>query len=566
MMQRREQYLIGAFLGAVLVWQVGGWMLSTVSKPFQEASEKLETLKKSVSNKQDSTLSLIRSAKLLKEWKAASLFPDPGKSKQPTALNAQRLYLEWITDLAELCGFDELKVQAGATTTKGKVYISVVVKLDAEARFEQLVQFLDLFYRTDLMQRISSLRVSTKVFEGDPQLRVSLEAEGLALLDVPSRRTVFPETTLTAQLSEEGTSLQVASAKEFPKEAGFWIKIKNEYLKTTAIHGETWEVERGLERTTIGSHTEGTSVELARLKSNQPRSLAELREMISNNIFVKPSPNYKMKLGPLGEKSFALGKPVEFLIAATGYDSLLGKPEFAIVGEAPAGLRIDRNGKLTWKVGSNVPIGKYPVTIEVRHPSAPGGSMTETVTIRLRESTASLKLADPTPPKAYLNREWTFQPKLIVPESLSQTSKFSWKLGDKSPKGVSIDSKTGELKWIPGDDVVPGELTIPLIITDSESPPQTTTLALKLNVEDDAAQFTRLTGIFSVGDKKRALLTDQSTDKKTELTEGDDFAISEFNGKIKSINGKYVVMTCGLKEVRWEVGQSLREAQDRKKY
>lgn len=565
MMQRREQILAGSFLAAILFWQVGGRILSTLTEPFYEASDKVEKLQKSVTGKRDGALMLIKATKSLKEWKAGSLPPDGGKSKQPTAVNAQRLYLQWITDLAELCGFDELRVQAGATNTKAKVYISVTVKLDADARYEQLVQFLDLFYRTELLHRVNSMRVSTKVFEGDPSLKVSLEFEGLALLDTPPRRTLFPETNLTAQLFEDGTSLQVFSAKEFPKEAGFLIKINNELLKVKSLDGEIWELERGIERTQISSHVEGTPVELVQLKSNQIRSLAEARELISSNIFVKPSPIYKMKLGPLGEKVFTIGKPVEYIIPVSGYDTLLGKPEFKLTGAVPEGMKLDRYGKLTWKLGSGAKPGKYPVTFEVRHPSATDGCLTETFTIRLRDAISAPKLADTKSQKVYLNREWVYVPKLILPETTAP-AKLSFKLGDKSPKGMTIDAKSGEIKWSPGDEVAIGEITVPLVISDGESPPQTTTILLKLAVEDDAAQFTRLTGIFSIGEKKRALLTDQSTAKKTELTEGDDFSISEISGKIKTINGKFVIMTLDKAEVRWEVGESLREAQERAKY
>ncbi len=561
MMKRREQYLIGGLLAAFVVWQSSGLISSVLFEPFQTASTKLDELKKTVSGKRDNLLALARAGKLLKEWKAISLPPDPGKPKQPTALNAQRLYLQWLTDLAELNGFEELRVQAGSTSAKGKVSISVVVKIEAEARFEQLTQFLDLFYRTDLLHRVSSLRVSTKVSEGDPQLKISLEAEGIALIDAPSRRTLFPETNLKSPLPEDGTTVDVASSKEFPKAAGFRVKIRNEILKVTTIDGDRWTLERGSERTNPSSHLEGSPVELVRLHSNSSEpTLAEFREMISNNIFVKPSPKYRMKLGPLGEKAFTRGKSIDFTIAAMGFDPLLGKPEFQTTGEVPVGLRLDKSGKLSWKPGSEIAAGKYPVTFEVRHPSAPDGCLTETVTISLRDSKAKPKLVETKPPQAYLNREWIYRPELV---SNSATSKFTWKIGEPCPKGMVIDDQSGEIKWTPGDEVAIGETTITLVVNDAESPPQSTSLSLKINVEDDAAQFTRLTGIVEIDTKKRVFLTDQSTDKKTELQEGDRFAISEIRGTIKSVTRKYLIVSVGEQEIRWDIGQSLREAQNK---
>lgn len=126
---------------------------------------------------------------------------------------------------------------------------------------------------------------------------------------------------------------------------------------------------------------------------------------------------------------------------------------------------------------------------------------------------------------------------------------------------MTINAKTGELKWTPGDDAEIGETIVPLILTDNDSPPQSSTVNLKLDVQDDAAQFTRLTGIFSLGDKKRIFLTNQSTDKKIELHEGDKFSIADLSGTIKRIGAKSVVILLGSDEVRWDVGQSLREVQ-----
>lgn len=563
-MQRREQYLLAGLLGFVVLWQGGGWLMSALFDPFETRGAELSRLQKAVTEKEDKMLLLARANKSLREWQAISLPPDDtAKSKQPSVLNAQRLYMQWLTDLSQICGFEGLKVSTGGgEARKGNIYLPVVVKVEAEARYEQLVRFLDLFYRTDLLHRVTSLHVSTKgVSEGDPPLTISLDAEGLALLDCPPRRTLFSHTKLAAQLSDHGTTLQVTDPDEFSKLKDFRIQIKNEFLDVTAVNGADWTVQRGVERTLPGAYPEGTSVELVRLKSGQSeQTLEDFRKLIATNIFVKPAPPYKMKLAPLGEKSFVRGKTTDFTIAALSYDTLLGKPDFFLVGSPPAGFKLDRSGKVTWKPGDDIPAGKYEINIEVRHPSAPQGSLAETIAVRVREPKAPPKLGSTKPPKVFLNREWKYRPELVLSDA-SPTG-FTWKLGDRAPQGISINSQTGELSWIPGDAIPIGELTIPLVVTDSDTLlPQATNLSLKVDVQDDAAQFTRLTGIFAVGDNKRVMLTDQSTDRKTELHEGDAFAISDLSGKIKQIGRKYVIMTLGQRDVRWDVGQSLREAQ-----
>lgn len=557
-MKRNEKILLAALVAGFVGWQSSGWINSLIFEPFQNRGEGLAKLQQSVKDKGDEQLKVARSRKSLKDWQSISLPPDPGKPKQPTALNAQRQYVEWLTDLGQLCGVEYLKVTPGGITQKGGVYLSVTARLDGEVRYEQLVTFLDLFYRTRLLHRIASLQVSTKVFEGDPSLKISLEAEGLALVDAPPRRTLFPETAMAEAQSAGSTNLQVIDSEGFPKEPGFRIQIKSEFLKVTAMDGNNWTVERAVERTQPAEHPEGTIVSLVKMDPEKTeRTLEDFQQMVASNIFVKPAPPYKMKLTPISEKTFTRGKSNDFTIVALSYDTQKGKPEFSLVGSPPSGLKIEKSGKVTWRPGDDVAAGRYPIEFEVKHPSAPQGSLTGKFTIRLKDSKTP-RLAAATPPTVYLNRPWTYSPELLP---MDPPTRFMWRLGDRAPAGLTINERSGELKWTPGDAVEPGETEVSLVATDTDSPPQSTTLTMKLNVLDDAAQFTRLTGSLAVGDKKRAFLIDQSTDKKTVVHEGDQVAIADLTGTIKQIGGKYIIMTVGSQDIRWEVGQSLREAQ-----
>ena len=560
MMQPREKIILGVLLTFVVIWQGSGWASSIIFGPFQERSETLERLKKSVTEKEDQMMMLARAGKSLKEARLISLPPDGGKLKRPDASNAERLYQRWLTDVGELCEMEDLKVTPAGRMVTGNAYVSVKVKLEADAHYEQIVRFIDLFYRTNLLHRISQLHITSAESDGDPYMRVMLEAEGLALIDAPTRRTLFPQTNLTAEISEDQTTVQVDRVDDFPKEPGFQIRIENEFLKVTAMDGANWTVSRGIDRTSSAPHDDGSLVELVRLKPGQPeRTQEEFSEMVSKNIFVKPAPPYKMKLVPISDRPFVRGKAVELTLGATSYDTSKGKPQFSLVGEAPANLKLDKSGKLSWRPGADVKADAYPLKIEVRHPSAPQGVLTETITIRLRDANPTPKLAEKTPPVAYLNRDWSFKPELTV--GAATLPKYTWKLASKSLEGLTINDKTGELTWTPSDSVPLGDLTIPLIVTDNDSPPQSTTLQLKLDVQDDEAFFTILDTIFRVGDSKRAFFYDASRNKKTELHEGDEFSVAELQGTVKQIGRKHIILKIGQREVRLDVGQSLREAQ-----
>lgn len=185
--------------------------------------------------------------------------------------------------------------------------------------------------------------------------------------------------------------------------------------------------------------------------------------------------------------------------------------------------------------------------------------LAETISIQLKDPKLPPKLATKKPPVMFLNGPWSFQPETVTTDA--STAKLTWKLGEQSPAGLTINPKTGELKWNPGDDIPPGEITIPLIVTDNDSPPLSTNLSLVVEAQDDEASFTRLDAIFIVGGTKRAFFYDPSKNKKTELHEGDEFTVADITGTVKQIRRKSVILTVGTREIRLDAGQSLREAQ-----
>jgi len=563
-MERRQQYLLGGLATLVVLWFGSGWLRTAVFEPIQAKRDELDRLKKTVGQKEDQLLNLARSKKLLKEWQSRSLPPDLTKARQKAAaLNAQGLYQEWLTDLAQLSGLEDLKVSPDRQTPKGNVYVSVMVKIEADARFEQLCNFLDRFYRADLLHRVTLLRVQSRESDGDPFFQVTLEAEALALLDAPQRRTLFAQTRLAEEMSELATTMKVESLDGFPKEPGFRVRLKNEYLTVTGIDGETWTVERGSDRTSAADYPAATQVELTPLNAGVPsRTVDEFQQLLAANIFVKPAPpkEYRLKLVPLGEKTFTRSsRPIEFTIAVQGYDSTKGKPEFALIGTPLPGMQLDKHtGKFTWKPDDNRKADTYPIKFEVRHPSATNGRLNDSVSIVLRDPNSPPKFAKMTPPPVVLGREWTFSPTISDAESDSGT--LTWKLGDDPPAGLSLDEATGKLTWTPDDSVAVGETLVKLTATDDGSPPLSASLELKLQVQDDLASFTRLTGIFAKDGDRRAILYDRSQNKSTELRAGDSFTVADVRGTIDSISSKYLIFTSGDDAHRLELGQSLREA------
>lgn len=562
-MQRREQYLLIGLISAVVIWFGGSMFHANFVQPLQTRQKEYEDLQKSISQRKSGLVELARQRKNLTAWTKRSLPPDIKMGKlRPDAGNAQRLYQDWLHDLAQLSGFEGLKVTADRrNVSRDNVYVSVGVKIEAEAKYEQLCRFLDRFYRADLLHRISALRIQSKEAEGDPFLDVELQAEGLAIVDAPINRRLFAQTVLIEELSDDSAELKVDSNDDFPKEPGFLVRIKNEFLKVTGIEGTTWTVERAQDATIASSEPAGTIVEYARQNADvRVRSANEIKQLLESNVFVKPAPpvQYKPKISPPGEKTVIRGsRPIEFTVAVIGYDPTRGKPEYTLTSTIP-GSRIDKaTGKFTWSPTRDQKPGKYAFKVEVKHPSAPGGHLTETINVTLRDPNTIPRIAIKTPPPVYLGRPWQFT--LEATDAETVPGKLTWKLGDKAPKGMEIGSSSGKLTWTPDDSTEIGETTVQVNVSDDGSPPQTATTSLRLQVEDDKAAFTYLTTIFAINNNALAKLYDRSQDKQTELHVGTKFSVADVQGTVTKIDKKYLEFTSGDSTVKMQIGQSLRE-------
>jgi hypothetical protein len=392
-------------------------------------------------------------------------------------------------------------------------------------------------------------------------MKVLIDAEAMAIADVPPRRTLFTETTLARPLSASDTQLQVASSADFPKKPPFRIRIGGEYLTVTATNGNDWTVARAAERTHAGEHRAGERVEFAPLNPAFPSLDAEqFREVLKANPFIKPPPprKYEVKVGPLAEQVFERGRSLEFTIPVSDYDPTLGTPEFAITSGAPPGMQLDRNtGKVSWKPAADQSTGRFPLKLEVRHPSAPDGRREGSVTVVFREPNTRPTLKTPDPPVAYIGRAWKL--KLDLHDAETPREKLAVKLGDGAPEGLTVDAAAGELHWTPPETLAPGEFHVQVTVSDDGTPTQSNSVTLTLQLEDDAALFTRLVGIVNVNDDPVAVFYNQLKNQSLRVRVGDALHVSDISGTVAEIHPKAVVLRQDDKLVRLELSRHLRE-------
>ena len=97
-MQKREKILAIALGSVVLLWFGLPILESSFVEPLVQLANDEERLQEEANEKFDEQLELRKKVKQLAQWRQKSLPPDP--------LDAQRLYQEWLVDLAQMCGFE----------------------------------------------------------------------------------------------------------------------------------------------------------------------------------------------------------------------------------------------------------------------------------------------------------------------------------------------------------------------------------------------------------------------------------------------------------------------------
>jgi hypothetical protein len=282
-MRRREKILAVTLLVAIVLWQGGPFVSRAILEPIDMRQAELDRLAHSIALKQEEQVRLTRTQQRLADWQDRRLSHDP--------LVAQRLYQQWLTDLAQEAGFTQLKVTPERRMSRNETYTAVEVSVSGEATLQQLCLFLYRFARTDRLHRVSNLNISRKKDPGDPQLKVDLTAEGLALLATPPRDRLFPEARLAKSIGDKDDVVAVRDYVGIPTPGASLLRIGGEYLDVTSSSGDQLTVRRGSDGSPPAAHNAGERIEAVPVHAEaQKRSAAAYEALLARNPFAVPAP------------------------------------------------------------------------------------------------------------------------------------------------------------------------------------------------------------------------------------------------------------------------------------
>ncbi len=273
-MQKREKILAAVFGAVILLWFGMPVIDSTFIEPVVSRTNQLQALNQLIDQQEEKELELLRSARQSGVWVKQSLPPDEH--------DAQRLYLEWLEDLAELSGISDLKLSPGRRIREGKTYIAIQVSLEGTATYQQMCHFLMHFYQTDLLQNIINLDLKSTGTSKADRLKLKLTAEGLALTKAKPREHLFPRAKLAAALKFDENKIKVQDTIEFPRQTPFRIRINQEFLTVSEINGDTWTITRGVDKTVPAQYAAETPFELSPL-SHRSAGSTKLQQPVTQN-------------------------------------------------------------------------------------------------------------------------------------------------------------------------------------------------------------------------------------------------------------------------------------------
>lgn len=548
--QNRTKLLAGLLVGTLIFAAFRPDQM--IFEPLRETATNLDNAFAEKEKAERREVGLLKARFNLNTWK--------GQSLPPNALNAQRVYRQWLNDLAENAGLSRLAIEAGGrprkSTRDGDVYAAAQVKIDGEGTLAELARFLYRFERTDLLHRIRELNIESEDIEGDPILRLVMVAEGICMQNADERLDLFTKSTLPAELPAELNTVAVAEPELFPAKGGFRIQVGSEFMMVTAVSEDgTWTVERGIDDTEALTHPAAAVVEHVPVaKEMADVTFEQYEEFLKNSPFVKPTPprEYVPKINTITQKDLIRGDELDFRVSTSGFDPSLGSAVYTLQ-DAPEGMTIDqKSGQVKWAPDEAVELGEYKAEVLVTQSDNPQVQLTKDFTVALKIRNNSPKL---TLPSGEISA-WLGQP-LRVPiqvEDESEPGELTFSV-DGIDDGF-VDLQTMTVNWLPTEDLEPGEFEVTVKVEDPGG--KSAEASFKIVARDDAARYTRIVGAAGLDDDRVAWLFDRINNRSTKVEVGTKISVADIEGTIKAIQPKSVVLTTYEGEMEIALGKDLR--------
>jgi hypothetical protein len=559
-MNLREKILAGAAGAVVLGWMMSSTLYSWFLQPFDDVNFKIRGLNTEIKKLDDDEFKLIKAQSGLRDARAISLPPDP--------LDAQRIYQRWLTDLATLTQFKDLKVVPNRRINKANVYVAVQVTIDGTATLEQLASFLYLFERVNLLHRVTEISVESKNPNEESPLTVHIIAEGLSVAKSTPRESIFPRIKLMKPVTAKDVTMTIDPKQVLPLKAPFHVIVGQEIMVVTQVDTGLLSIQRGQERTVATEHDTDHLVELMPWRAADEKNAVAMKDwsaykkLLSQNPFVKyRAPEAvivkKPKLKALNDISVNQGTAIHQVIGIDDWKPELGPANITVTGELPEGLKlIPEKNEFVWEDTAKVTPGSYPVSLVVTSKTDPEVNLKGSFRITIKGVNYPPVIEQPNMLTTYPEQPYNLYLKATDPDA---NQKLTYAITDSKIPNTTIDATTGVLKITPPKDLPLGTYSITVTATDDGNPPTSSSIAINVPVSDDAARQTFLVANILDDQKKMIWLYNRLDNQRYELKELDLFSVADLFGGVARIEYDYAILVIDGVGYRIQTGQNMRE-------
>lgn len=496
-MNTRERNLIIGLGGSALLFVAYSYVLPAFTQPIAERRDKIAQLNGAIETDNTAIMQLLKDRKQLGQWKAISLPADPPNTKRPDALNAQRLYLNWLAGLAEKSQLKGVRTSPERRQTKPNLYISVSVSLTGEGTAAQVADFLARIELSPLLHRVNRVRIESTELTGNPPFKIDIELEGIVFPETKPRNTLFPETTLKTALTANAKELTVADPLAIRVPTPFDVLLGTERVAVTAVNTTTgvWTIER---EAFAMAHSAGTSVQIPPGPPT-PVLLAKANEIQSHWRFLKPVPpaKYDPRIETKGEAVLLTGTPIKQGLELKGTAGT--NPMIRMSGTWPEGLSYDPQSKAIVgqlprrEAGDASRPNELKLGFDVIAEGDDYPTVERTMRFTIKDPNTAPEIAPlPKIPVAVAGRMWKLQPQAKDKETPREKLRWS---AVSLIEGMILDPATGKVEWTPPAAVEPGTKSIELRVADDSSPALAANQVYSFELVDDLPQFTFLIAI-----------------------------------------------------------------------
>ena len=557
--QKRTKILAGGLVAVILVFVLRTRVDNWLRGPIRALQNEITAAERSAETLQADEIRLEVAKRNLNDWQDVSLPPDVD--------DAQRLYREWIQMLAEESGFSRIDV-IPASKSSQKEFSTVAVEVRrAETDLQGLTKFLFLFDQANLMHRISAMTINCDSPRGNPRLQISLTAEGMSVAGTEDHQELLARTSLTTAIKNTDTELVAAQGDFFPVPENpeefepFLIRIDRELLKVTSITEAGWRVDRGVEGTTAASHIADSVIELFPVAwDRREKSLEQYAAFVKASPFVIPAPpkKYTPRISGVSDKTIKPGEEVRFTVKADGIDPELGDAAFTL-HTAAEGMTIDRSsGEFHWAPGADLATGEYTAVVSMTQEQAADVKLESSLKVTIKRPNTEPEITLPESAIVVLGREFVTT---AAASDDNPTDTLTFALGSGTPEGLTVDPQTGQIKWTPPKTFTPGRYEVEIKVSDNGVEPKSASTKMTLDVQDDFAELTLLSGIVGKDGVLHAWFRNKATNKVNPLKVGEKLVVSEISADIVTVTERNVTMKDGAGIWKLKLGDSVRQRQ-----